>query len=221
MNAACTVLVLWITFGATHVGLSSRWLRQRLCAALGAAGFQALYSLVAFASFVPLVWFYFRHKHAGPLLWQVPLGSVGRGALYTGMGLAFVLMAAGLATPSPAALGSRTTQVRGVHRITRHALFMGLGLFGLLHLVVNGFASDVAFFGGLPLFALLGCWHQDRRKLAGGDPVFRAFHAQTPFLPFTGRETARGLRELPAAVVAAGIAATVVLRWIHPWVFSR
>ncbi len=221
MNAACIVVVLWITFAATHLGLSSRGLRARLCAVLGAAGFQRLYSLVAFATFVPLVWFYFRHKHAGPLLWQVPLGSVGRGALYLAMGLAFVMMAAGLATPSPAALGSRTTAVRGIHRITRHALFMGLGLFGLLHGAVNGFASDVAFFGGFPLFAWLGCWHQDRRKLASGDPVFRAFHAETPFLPFTGRETGRGLRELPPGVVVAGIALTVLLRWVHPWVFSR
>jgi len=225
MTAACTVLVLWITFGATHVGLSSRALRPRGVSALGPAGFQALYSLVAFATFVPLVWFYFRHKHAGPLLWQLPLGGLGRSAvhfaLYLGMGVAFVLMTAGLVTPSPAALGSRTTGVRGVHRITRHALFMGLGLFGLLHLVPNGFASDVAFFAGFPLFALVGCWHQDRRKLAGGDPAFRAFHAETPFLPFTGPETWRGLREIPPAVVLAGIGVTWLLRWIHPWVFSR
>jgi len=221
MNAACTVLVLWITFAATHVGFSSRPLRSRLCAALGAAGFQGLYSLVALATFVPLVWFYFQHKHAGPLLWQLPLGALGRGALYVGMGVAFVLITAGLATPSPAALGSRTTGVRGVHRITRHALLMGLGLFGLLHLVANGFASDVAFFAGFPLFALVGCWHQDQRKLASGDPTFRAFHAQTPFLPFTGSETWRGLRELPPAVVGVGIGVTVLLRWIHPWVFSR
>jgi len=38
--------------------------------------------------------------------------------------------------------------------------------------------------------------------------------AATPFLPFTGGETLRGLREAaPAAVI--GVAATVVVRYFH------
>jgi uncharacterized membrane protein len=80
----------------------------------------------------------------------------------------------------------------------------------------NGSTADVAFFGGFVVFGLVGAGHQDGRKLALGVPGFDRFHAATPFLPFTGRETLQGLRELPAAVVGAGIVVTVVVRWLHP-----
>jgi uncharacterized membrane protein len=202
------------------MGLSSLRLRPRLVAALGAGPFQGVYSLVALLFFVPLVWTYFAHKHAGALLWSIPLGTGLRWPLYIGMGVAFVLVVAGLLQPSPAAIGSRTTEPRGVHRITRHPVFMGTGLFGLLHLAPNGFSADVAFFGGFPLFALLGCWHQDRRKLAEGGETFRSFYAQTPFLPFTGRDTLRGLRELSPLALALGIALTVALRVWHRQLFG-
>jgi uncharacterized membrane protein len=112
------------------------------------------------------------------------------------------------------------TTVRGLHRLTRHPLFMGLGLFGLLHVVPNGFASDVAFFAGFPIFAVLGCRHQDQRKLATGDEAFRRYHAETPFLPFSGRETLRGLRELSPLALAGGVGATVLLRLFHAQLFA-
>jgi uncharacterized membrane protein len=92
---------------------------------------------------------------------------------------------------------------------------MGLSLVGWLHLPMNGSTADVAFFGGLALFPLVGAWHQDQRKLAAGDAAFRAFHAATPFLPFTGRETLRGLRELPPVAAALGIALALGARWLH------
>ena len=68
----------------------------------------------------------------------------------------------------------------------------------------------------MPFLALVGAWHQDRRKLALGVPGFRAFYEATPFLPFTGRDTVRGFRELSPAAVVAGIALTAVLRYFHP-----
>jgi uncharacterized membrane protein len=93
---------------------------------------------------------------------------------------------------------------------------MGAGLFGLLHLLVASVnAAELAFFGGFPLFALVGCAHQDRRKLASADAGFRSFHDQTPFLPFTGSGTLRGLAEMPLALLL-GVALTVLLRWYHP-----
>ena len=84
---------------------------------------------------------------------------------------------------------------------------------------MNGYASDVAFFAGFPLFALAGCWHQDRRKLAT-DPEFRAFWEQTPFLPFAGRRTLRGLRELSPIALGIGVVLTVFLRWYHGALFG-
>lgn len=125
---------LWGAFAATHVGLSSRGLRPRLVAALGPLGFQGVYSLIALAIFVPLCAFYFSHQHAGPHLWY--FGSVAplRWLVYAGMALAFALLVGGLLTPSPASIVPSAGEARGTLRITRHPMFMGAGLFGLLHL---------------------------------------------------------------------------------------
>jgi uncharacterized membrane protein len=214
------VLLLWIAFGATHVALTSTRLRPRLVARLGESAYLGLYSLIALATFVPLVWVYIVNRHTGSLLWGNPLGPVSLWVLDVVMGVAFVLVVAGLVQPSPFALGKLgQPTVRGVHRLTRHALFMGTGLFGALHLVPNGFASDVAFFAGFPVFVLLGCWHQDQRKLQSEGERFRAWCVQTPFLPFTGRETLRGLRELPVWVTLLGIVLTVGFRWLHDPLF--
>ena len=85
-----------------------------------------------------------------------------------------------------------------------------------MRVAANGFASDVAFFGGIGLFSLVGCWHQDRRKLAAGDRTFERFHAATAFVPFTRRGAMRGLRELPPLAVIIGIVVALVARCLHP-----
>jgi uncharacterized membrane protein len=215
MTAVLAIVALWIAFAASHMALSSLRLRPALVARLGEGPFVGVYSALAFLFFVPLVWVYLAHRHGGPLLWAIPLGPLATWLLYAVMAVAWVLVVAGSIQPSPASLGGKDTQVRGVHRLTRHPVFMGVGLFGLLHCVFMGFASDVAFFAGFPLFALAGCAHQDRRKLASAGDAYRAWHAETPFLPFTGAGTLRGLRELPPAAVAGGLALTVALRLLH------
>jgi uncharacterized membrane protein len=215
MAPTLTLVLLWLGFGGSHVLLSSRALRPRLVGALGLAPFLGLYSLVAFAFFVPLVWTYFAHEHAGPVLWTLALGPGGRWAIYVGMGVAFVLVASSFFQASPAGMAPAKSTPYGVTRITRHPQNMGFALFGVLHCIPNGAASDLAFFGGLALFAVLGSWHQERRKLAEGAPGLRELVASAPFVPFTGRETLRGLRELSPVAVALGVAATVLVRHFH------
>jgi uncharacterized membrane protein len=131
-----------------------------------------------------------------------------------GVAVAFILVVGSQITPSPANMVPGKPEPRGVLRITRHPFVMGTALWALLHLLPNGSATDVAFFGGFVLFALAGAWHQDRRKLATNVPGFREFVAATPFVPFTGHETFRGLREAPQAI-AIGVLATVVVRYFH------
>jgi len=220
MSPTLAISSLWLGFAGTHMVLSSASLRPRLVARLGEGAFLGLYSVVAFAFFVPLVWTYLGHKHAGPLLWSIPLGPALRWTIYTLMGAAFVLMVAGVVRPSPAGIVPGDPTPRGAQLITRHPLFMGLAIFGLLHLIPNGNAADVAFFGGFPLFALLGCWHQDRRKLATGPPGFASFHGQTPFLPFTGQATARGIREMGPILILSALGITAIVRYFHPTLFG-
>jgi uncharacterized membrane protein len=212
------VLTLWALFVATHMLLSGQRLRPALVARIGEPAFLGLYSAVAFATFVPLVWLYVASRHEGALLWALPIGTAALWALYAGQVVAWTLVVAGLVSPSPATVGlpaeRRPTEPRGVHRITRHPLFMGVGLAGLLHLPVGGFATDVAFWAGFPLFAWIGCAHQDRRKRTT-QPGYADWIAATPFLPFAGAGAVRGLRELSPYVVAAGLALTVTLRLLH------
>ena len=49
MSPTATIVLLWVAFAATHMGLSSVGLRPRLTALLGERPFQGVYSLIAFA----------------------------------------------------------------------------------------------------------------------------------------------------------------------------
>jgi uncharacterized membrane protein len=220
--AAVIIAALWLAFAATHMTLASVRQRPRLVSALGALGYQGVYSLVALALFAPLVWVYFHNKHAGPLLWYAGGLPGMRALMYGGMGAALVLVVGGMIQPSPAGMAPADARVRGILRITRHPVFMGAGLFGLMHLLmapVN--ASELAFFGGFPVFAALGCRHQDQRKLVTGGEDFRRFHAETAFLPFTRSGALRGLREMPLPVaIALGIALAWLLRTYHASLFG-
>ncbi|MGH0031202.1 MAG: NnrU family protein [Myxococcota bacterium] len=219
MDAAALIAGFWLAFAATHMTLSSVRLRPRLVAALGERPFLGVYSLVALATFVPMVSVYFGNKHAGPALWYLGALPGMRWLVYLGMGVAFALVVAGNTRPSPASIAAGKPEPKGVLCVTRHPLFMGVGLFGLLHLlVVPVNAAELAFFGGFPLFAVVGCRHQDKRKLAAGDEGFRHFHAATPFLP-SPAGVPEALRS-DAIPIAVGIAATVAVRWFHPQLFG-
>jgi uncharacterized membrane protein len=215
VSPTTSILLLWIAFTATHLGLASVRVEPRLRAKLGDAAFLGLYSVIALALFVPLVTIYFGNRHAGPWLWTVEVGPVLRALLYLGMTLGLILAVGSLLRPSPASLvPNAPAEVRGVYRVTRHPLVLGLALIWALHLVPNASTADVAFFGGFVLFSLAGAWHQDARKLHAGDEKFREFHAVTSFLPF-GRGLA-GLADLPPLVVALGVLAALGVRWLHP-----
>jgi len=215
MDPALGVVLLWVAFTVTHVGMSSLRLRPRLVGALGETGFLALYSIVALAIFVPLMRLYFTSKHAGEMLWMLPRGPLLTWVVYLGMGIALVLFVASFVQPSPAGMAPAALTPRGVQRITRHPMVMAFVVFSLVHLLPNGSTADVAFFGGFAAFALIGAAHQDQRKLVTGPAGYRGFVEQTPFLPFTGRETLKGLRQLSPIALVVGILLTVGVRYFH------
>jgi uncharacterized membrane protein len=214
LSPTTSIVLLWIGFTATHLGLASVRVEPKLRAKLGDAAFLGLYSVIALALFVPLVSIYFSNRHAGPWLWVVPVGPWLRVLLYLGMTLGIVLTVGSLLRPSPASIvPGGTAEVRGVYRVTRHPLVLGLAIVWVLHLIPNASTADVAFFGGFLAFSLLGARHQDARKLLAGDEKFRAFHAATSFLPF-GRGLG-GLADLSPLVIALGVLAALGIRWLH------
>jgi uncharacterized membrane protein len=221
MTAVAVITALWMVFALSHVGLSSSPLRPRAVRLFGERLFQGLYALVAFAVFVPLVLVYAGNKHVGPLLWLIEPNLALDIVTRVGNTVGVMLVVAGIFRPSPTGVtGTPTRRPRGVQRITRHPLFMGIVLWALMHLLVNGFASDVAFFGGFVLFGLLGSWHQDRRQKALPDGAYAAFCEHSPFLPFTRRGIVKGLREMGFVPIVVGLLAAGLLRYFHAGLFG-
>ena len=215
MAVAIWIALLWVVFLGTHLGLASVRVEPKLRERLGDRPFLGLYSLVAFASFVPLCWIYFGNRHAGEWLWFVPIDPAMRAFLYVTMGFALLLIVAGGTAPSPASVAPGKAEVRGAFRITRQPLVIGTALLMALHLVANASAADLAFFGGFVVFAVAGALHQDARKLAYGTPGFAEFHAETSLIPFAKPGALRGFREIGPLTWSLTVAAFLAIRWIH------
>jgi uncharacterized membrane protein len=222
------IALLWAGFAGAHLYLSGASVRPRLVARLGPDAFRGVYSLVALIWFGCLVWYYAHHKHTGPLLWTT-LGppALARALSHALMFLAFALLVpavlpAHAAPSSMAAGGSDAGAARGLVRITRHPLLVGLALFGLAHLLVNGRVGDVVFFGGFPLFVWAGARHQDAR-LSGDRPGYRNLVAQTSVVPFAAVVAGRQrlvAAELPWGAIAAGLVLAAIVRWWHASLFG-
>ncbi len=219
-----TIFIWWLAFAASHMTLSSVRVRTPMIAMLGARGFQGLYSLVAFATFIPFVSIWVGDIHGGPLFWNLR-GVPGLRILCIALSLAgFVLMFLALLQPSPTSLvPGGAKRAYGVNRVTRHALFMGVVLWTVPHLLLNGWASDVVFFGGLAVFSVMGSLHQDARKRAADDEgALVAFYEETSVVPFgailAGRQKL-ALGELSWVAVALGLGAGIALYLFHDGIF--
>jgi uncharacterized membrane protein len=217
---------LWAAFGGTHVWLSSTSTRAALIRRVGAQSFQGIYSLVALATFAPLMWIFATHKHAGPLLW-VAIGPAGfaRPLNHLLMVAALVLFVASLlpSSTAPSAMQARGPAVaHGMVRITRHPMLAAFALFGVAHLLVNGSLGDVLFFGGFAIFAWIGARHQDARKLreVSGYDTLVATTSLVPFAAILAGRQRLAVRELPVAALAGGVLVTVLLRLYHRTLFG-
>ncbi len=217
------VAIAWIAFAGVHLVGSSSALRPRLVASLGERGFQGLYSAVVLLAFVWLIVTYGDSKHTGPLLWNLdavpgvaPL-SMALTALF------LVLTVASQFQPQPAGLVPSTEKrARGFHRVTRHPGFVFFGAVALSHLLVNGFASDIVFFAGFPIWAFVGGAHLDARKRAA-DASLAHYYAETSLVPFAAILSGRNhlaLRELPVLGLVAGVLATGGLLAFHATLFG-
>src|SRR5262245_59232249 len=145
---------LWADFVGTHLAMSHPPARAALVARLGDYGFLGAYSAVSFATFGPLVALWWLHRHEGTPLWMLR-GSPVAVAVSIGLALAgFFLLFGAFASPPPSSLAQRflgkPPRVRGMTAVTRHPLFVGMSLWAVAHVLMNGWGPDVAFFGGFP-----------------------------------------------------------------------
>ncbi len=226
MKSEFQILVWWLLFGGTHILGSAVPARTFFIRKLTLYGFKGLYSLVSFATFIPLVVVYARNKHAGAMV--IPLTGWAWWAAHVLMFMAFIFLFQGLLTRSPqttaAELSGRLRgSARGIQRVTRHAVNLGFVLFGLAHMMVNPTVGDWIFFGGFVVFSVLATLHQDHRTRVAGAEEAKAFLRDTSYLPFAAIFAGRqkmALRECSISGLAVAVIAYAALRWFHPAVFG-
>lgn len=220
------VLFWWLMFGGTHVLGSSVPVRTRVIKAVGLPAFKGIYSIVSFATFIPLCMAYADNKHAGAQLFG--LSSTFDLVAQVLMVLAFVMLVQGVTTPSPMTTaaemsGKFTSSPQGVQRLTRHPAGTGFALFGIAHCLANPFVGDWLFFGGFVVYAIVSALHQDRRVLASGPEEFKQFYSETSLIPFgavlSGKQRLN-FSEWKVGPLAASIVVAVIVRAIHGAVFG-
>ena len=218
-------IALWSgLFVGMHFLLSSGLLRARLVGLVGAAPFRGVYSLVAIGTFIPMVMVFGHNKHAGAMLWNLRNEPAARGLTWLLMFAAVILLVAGLINPNPAAIGaSSRNRPTGILKITRHPSFTAFVCFGLGHLLMNGWAGDIIFFGGFAVLGIVGGIHQDHRKLKEIGEPYREFLAATSFFPggaLVRRRIEWSRGDVPWTAVVVGVAAGIVLVIFHPLMFG-
>lgn len=219
-------IALWaVLFVGTHVAISSNAIRPRLAATVGEQPYRGIYSLVSLATFIPLVIAFGRHKHAGPMLWDLRGVDPLRWLTWLLMLLAFTFLAAGLMNQSPAGMGGAGRKVTplGVLKLTRHPGFVAFSLFGFAHMLMNGYLGDVIFFATFPALSIIGGIHQDGRKEQELGDYYRKLEAETSFFPglaiIDGRQTFTAM-DLPWTAITVAMMLTVVTLILHPMLFG-
>ncbi len=216
---------LWaVLFVGSHLMMSSEQVRSRLVGRIGEQPYRGVYSLFAFATLIPLIVVFSRHKHAGPPLWYLRDVGPVRWLAWILMLASLIFLVAGLSSPSPAAVGMASVQPpRAILKVTRHPSFVAFALFGFAHMLMNGWLGDIFFFGSFPMLGILGGIHQDRRKTRELGHTYRQFLAETSFFP--GAALYSGCQQwssadTPWTAIVIGLAATIAIAMFHPVVFG-
>jgi uncharacterized membrane protein len=216
---------LWaILFVVTHILISSARVRPAMVGMMGEEVYREVYSLAAFATFIPLVITFARHKHASLMLWNLRGVLPVRWLAWLMMLAALIFLVSGFVTPNPGAIGARSAGgVTGILKVTRHPSFVALTLFGLAHMLMNGWAGDLWFFGSFPALGILGGYHQDHRKIGELGERYHELVVATSFFPgaaLWSRRQQWTSTDMPWAAIGIGSAATILVIMLHPTLFG-
>jgi len=220
-------IALWaILFVGSHLVISSTGIRPWLIAKVGEQPYRGIYSLISFATLVPLIIVFANHKHSGAMLWYLRAMPPVRWLTWVLMFIAFIMLVSGLVTPSPASIGAESTNQQaasGLLKVSRHPSFVAFALFGIAHMLMNGWLGDVIFFGTFPVLGIVGGKVQDARKLREIGESYRKFMSETSFFPggalIGGRQKWTGA-DMPWTGILVGIALAIVTVVVHPWLFG-
>lgn len=173
-----------VAFVGSHFALSHP-LRGPLVRAVGAAGFQIVYSLVAFAT---LGWTVMAYRAVGPQagLWDGTAASLWAVSSLLTL-IAAVLFVGSLrgnpALPQPGAAALADKPVHGVFHVTRHPMMWGFALWAAAHALISPTPRSLVLTGSIGLLALVGSHLQDRKKAALMGPSWAGWEGRTSYWP--------------------------------------
>ena len=91
------------------------------------------------------------------MLWYLRGVAPLRWLVWLMMLVALIMWVASLITPNPGALGAPDNLTpRGILKLTRHPGFVAFAIFGFAHMLMNGWAGDLVFFGTFPALGIFG-----------------------------------------------------------------
>jgi uncharacterized membrane protein len=206
-------------FLLSHFVLAFGPLRRAIAGRIGEQAFMILYSLVAVATFAWMCVAYGRAPFED--LWGDPRWA--RWVAVVVMPVATVLLACGIGTANPGAIGFGNLRAPdrapvGIQKVTRHPIMIGIGLWAALHLITNGDAASLILFGGILVLAVGGILHIEVKKRARGGEAWTRFTEASSVVPFAGIIGGRArvsLGEIGWNRMAAGLVLYVVLLLGH------
>lgn len=198
-------------FVGTHFVLSHP-LRAPLVRVAGERGFQALYSVVALATFGWMV-IAFRAVQSGMPLWN-GMADVPWIAATVLMLLASVLLVGSfLGNPALPAPNAASLAARGPHavfHVTRHPMMWSFALWSAAHVLVSPSPRVTVLATAIALLALLGAHLQDRKKQAQMGAAWNGWEARTSYWPRLG-----ALPKAGAVPWLGGIVLWLAASWAH------
>lgn len=205
-----------LTFVGTHFALSHP-LRGAVGRAAGDKGFQAVYSLVALASFAWMV-LAFRAVPSGMPLWN------GQSDLAWALATAIMLVASMLlvgsfkgnpAMPAPGAAELARHGPHGVFHVTRHPMMWSFALWSAAHVLVSPTPRVIVLSAAIAVLALVGARLQDRKKEVLMGAAWQGWESRTSYWPRPS-----GLARTGAAAWIGGIGLWLAATWAHGWLIG-
>ena len=214
-----------VVFLALHLLVAGTRVRDAIVGAIGERPYLGLFSLASLGGIVWLALSYNAATAAGSdLLWDLGPGVRHMGLIV--VAVAFLLGVPGLMMPNPTTVGMENAvsrEVTGVLRITRHPFLWSVALWAAFHLLANGDAASVVFFGTFFVLAVLGTFSIDAKRARKMGAAWTPFAQRTSNVPFgailTGR-TSLKLGELAGWRQAVAVVAFLAVLFVHARVFG-
>lgn len=205
-----------LTFVGTHFALSHP-LRGAVCRAVGDKGFQAVYSLVALASFAWMA-LAFRAAAPGTPLWNGQSDLAWTIATLTMLAASVLLIGSfrgNPALPAPGAADLARHGPHGVFHVTRHPMMWSFALWSAAHVLVSPTPRVIVLSAAMALLALVGARFQDRKKQVVMGAAWQGWERRTSYWPRLS-----GFARAGTFAWTGGIVLWLGATWAHGWLIG-